>query len=64
MRSLMQEDSAWHWYLRPNDVFLLDRGFRDSIPAIEERGVDIIPICRQLEEEENSYQQLTLTNLD
>lgn len=38
MRSLMQDNSDWHWFLRTNDVFILDRGFRDSIPCIEECG--------------------------
>ncbi|XP_045504033.1 uncharacterized protein LOC123700757 [Colias croceus] len=36
MRSLMDDQaSAWHGFLRPNDVFVLDRGFRDAIPSIE-----------------------------
>lgn len=39
MRSLMEdENSAWHWFLRERDVFILDRGFRDSIASIEECG--------------------------
>lgn len=39
MRSLMEDEtSEWHGFLRPNDVFILDRGFRDSIASIEECG--------------------------
>lgn len=38
MRDLMQEDSPIHGFLRVNDVFILDRGFRDSIDKIEECG--------------------------
>ncbi|XP_045457339.1 uncharacterized protein LOC123667489 [Melitaea cinxia] len=39
MRTIMEhEDSPWHWFLRPNDVFILDRGFRDSISSIQEFG--------------------------
>jgi hypothetical protein len=39
MRSLMEDQtSPWHGFLMPNDVFILDRGFRDSIPSIEECG--------------------------
>lgn len=33
MRTLMQENSDW-----PNDVLILDRGFRDSIYVIEDCG--------------------------
>lgn len=38
--SHMMQDAAWHWFLNANDIFILDRGFRDSIPAIEEHGYD------------------------
>lgn len=38
MRSLMQDNSDWHWFLRTNDVFIFDRSFRYSIPCIEECG--------------------------
>ena len=39
LRHLLQsEESPWLWFLRPNDIFILDRGFRDSIPLIEECG--------------------------
>lgn len=34
----MMQDDAWHIFLRPDDVFILDRGFRDSIEDIEEHG--------------------------
>lgn len=39
MRTIMEdEDSPWHWFLRTNDVLILDRGFRDSISSIQEFG--------------------------
>ena len=38
MRDLMQEDSPIHGLLRADDVFILDRGFRNSIDNIEECG--------------------------
>lgn len=38
MRTMMSQTSPWHWFLRPNDVLILDRGFRDSIPQIERCG--------------------------
>lgn len=39
MRSIMEdEESPWHWFLQTDDVFILDRGFRDSISSIQEFG--------------------------
>ncbi|KOB71319.1 Vacuolar protein sorting-associated protein 13C [Operophtera brumata] len=26
--------SVWHWFFEVNDIFILDRGFRDSIPLV------------------------------
>lgn len=35
---LQDEDSLFHWFFEQNDVFVLDRGFRDAIPLLEEFG--------------------------
>lgn len=34
------EDSAWHWFFNQNDVFILDRGFRDSVASLQECGYE------------------------
>ncbi|KOB65938.1 Vacuolar protein sorting-associated protein 13C [Operophtera brumata] len=31
--------SDLHWFFESNDIFILDRGFRDSIPLLESHGV-------------------------
>lgn len=37
-------ESVLHWLLQPGDIFILDRGFRDSLPVLESHGyVSIIP---------------------
>ncbi|CAH2087420.1 unnamed protein product [Euphydryas editha] len=42
MTSLFQnENSILRTYFRPNDIFILDRGFRDSIPILESLGYNI-----------------------
>lgn len=53
MRHIMQdEESAWHWFFRPGDAFILDRGFRDALPAIEECGyVPHMPPTRERREQ-------------
>ncbi|CAG5038929.1 unnamed protein product [Parnassius apollo] len=34
------EDGPFHYFFHQGDVFILDRGFRDSIPLIETYGYD------------------------
>ncbi|KOB64120.1 Uncharacterized protein OBRU01_24575 [Operophtera brumata] len=36
--------SVLHWFFESNDIFILDRGFRDSIPLLESHGyVGVMP---------------------
>ncbi|KAH9644342.1 hypothetical protein HF086_003127 [Spodoptera exigua] len=53
MRSIMQENSDWHWFLRSNDVFILDSGFRDYMSTIEGCGYN----PHLADPEENNYQR-------
>lgn len=32
------EENAFHYFMEEGDIFILDRGFRDSIPLLEEHG--------------------------
>lgn len=38
MTRSVHDEAPMHIVLQPGDVFVLDRGFRDSLPNIEERG--------------------------
>lgn len=37
---ILDEDNAIHWFLEQNDVFILDRGFRDCIADLESHGFE------------------------
>lgn len=32
------EENPFHWFFEENDVFILDRGFRNVIEYVEEKG--------------------------
>lgn len=36
-----QPDSLFHWFYRPGDIFILDRGFRDSVGLLQEYGYEV-----------------------
>ncbi|KOB70499.1 Uncharacterized protein OBRU01_15210 [Operophtera brumata] len=35
---LQRRQDPFHWFYRPNDVFILDRGFRDALEELESVG--------------------------
>ncbi|CAG4960771.1 unnamed protein product [Colias eurytheme] len=41
MQSLMNEENQLHWFLNSGDVFIVDRGFRDSIVVIQSCGYEV-----------------------
>lgn len=41
MQSLMNEENPLHWFLNSGDVFIVDRGFRDSIDVIQSCGYEV-----------------------
>lgn len=52
MTELMRDESPLHGFLLPGDVFILDRGFRDSIATVEECGYNPhMPPTRQRREQ-------------
>ncbi|KAF9405654.1 hypothetical protein HW555_013702 [Spodoptera exigua] len=55
LRHLLENvESPWHWCFETQKIFILDRGFRDSIPIIEECSTYATTICHHPEEEENN----------
>lgn len=47
LNSMLGPGGILNWMLEPGDIFILDRGFRDSIPVLEENGfVGIMPESR------------------
>lgn len=58
------ENGAFNYFLHRGDVFILDRGFRDSIPTIETYGYEAhMPPSKQREETQLSTEQANKSRL-
>lgn len=65
MTSLCEdENNAFHWFFEPNDVFVLDRGFRDSIMSLEAFGYEAhIPPTKDRNESQQTTEQANKSRL-
>lgn len=58
------EDGPFHYFFHQGDVFILDRGFRDSIPSIETYGYEAhMPPSKQRQETQLSTEQANKSRL-
>lgn len=58
------ENHAFHWFFEPNDVFVLDRGFRDSILTLEAHGYEAhIPPTKDRNENQLTTEQANKSRL-
>lgn len=58
------ESSVFHWFFEENDVLILDRGFRDCVPDLEESGYEVhLPPTKDRNDTQLSTEQANKSRL-
>ena len=45
LKAIIEDQNGLYKFLKKNDVFVLDRGFRDVVKDLEEKNIRVLYVC-------------------